>query len=70
MMEFLDRVFEYYNVKNILVVKQFFLKYMNLVFEKNKFFNFIVIEDEEEFVIKYIVDFFFFLKFFEEESLI
>lgn len=68
MMELLDRVLEYYNVKNTLVVKQLFLKYMNLVLEKNKLFNLTAIEDEEEFVIKHIADSLSLLKFLEEES--
>ncbi|ADQ42047.1 methyltransferase GidB [Caldicellulosiruptor acetigenus I77R1B] len=67
-MELLDRVLEYYNVKNTLVVKQLFLKYMNLVLEKNKLFNLTAIEDEEEFVIKHIADSLSLLKFLEEES--
>lgn len=68
MMELLDRVLEYYKVKNPLVVKQLFLKYMNLVLEKNKLFNLTAIEDEEEFVIKHIADSLSLLKFLEEES--
>lgn len=68
MMELLDRVFEYYNVKNPLVVKQLFLKYMNLVLEKNKLFNLTAVKDEEEFVIKHIADSLSLLKFLEEES--
>lgn len=68
MMELLDRVLEYYKIKNPLVVKQLFLKYMNLVLEKNKLFNLTAIEDEEEFVIKHIADSLSLLKFLEEES--
>jgi len=68
MMELLDRILEYYKVKNPLVVKQLFLKYMNLVLEKNRLFNLTAIEDEEGFVIKHIADSLSLLKLIEEEN--
>ncbi|ADQ08302.1 methyltransferase GidB [Caldicellulosiruptor hydrothermalis 108] len=67
-MELLDRVLEYYKVKNPLVVKQLLIKYMNLVLEKNRLFNLTAIENEEEFVIKHIADSLSLLKFIEEEN--
>ncbi|WPX08835.1 16S rRNA (guanine(527)-N(7))-methyltransferase RsmG [Anaerocellum danielii] len=66
-MELLDRVLEFYKVKNTLVVKQLFLKYMNLVLEKNKLFNLTAIVDKEEFVIKHFADSLSLLRFIEEE---
>jgi 16S rRNA (guanine527-N7)-methyltransferase len=67
-MELLDKVLEYYKVKNPLVVKHLLIKYMNLVLEKNKLFNLTAIENEEEFVIKHIADSLSLLKFIEQEN--
>lgn len=67
-MELLDKVLEYYKVKNPLVVKHLLIKYMNLVLEKNKHFNLTAIENEEEFVIKHIADSLSLLKFIEQEN--
>ncbi|BCS82465.1 16S rRNA (guanine(527)-N(7))-methyltransferase RsmG [Anaerocellum diazotrophicum] len=67
-MELLDKVLEYYKVKNPLVVKQLFIKYMNLVLEKNKLFNLTAIENENEFVVKHIADSLSLLKFIEEDN--
>jgi 16S rRNA (guanine527-N7)-methyltransferase len=67
-MDLLDRVVEYYGIKNPLVVKQLFIKFMNFVLEKNKLFNLTAIEDEEEFVLKHIADSLSLIKFVEEES--
>lgn len=55
-MVLLDKVLEYYNIKNRLVVKELLLKYMRFVLERNKKFNLTAIEDENEFVIKHFAD--------------
>lgn len=55
-MVLLDRVLEFYNIKNRFVVKELLIKYMNLVLEKNQKFNLTAIVDESEFVIKHFAD--------------
>lgn len=64
-MELLDRVLEFYSVKNSPVVKELLLRFMKLVLEKNKLFNLTAIENENEFVIKHIADSLSLIKFLQ-----
>lgn len=68
MMEILDRVLEFYNLKNNAVAKELFLRFMKLVLEKNKLFNLTAIEDENEFVIKHIADSLSLIEFIKQDA--
>lgn len=52
----MNKLLEYYGIKNPTLVSELLTKYMNFVLEKNKQINLTAITDKEQFIIKHIAD--------------